>query len=147
MEFRICLESTCPLLRIPKFCKSISKLIYSKFQFWKYYYSGIRIIIECQSREILLCLALFFDNSYRKLLIITVTIQDQICYSYIDLLDLDLGSRGPSTVTLIALAYVATWYGMVLIWIVRLNDFPVNTSENCCLKFGGYWKDLYEYRF
>jgi len=53
---------------------------------------------------------------------------------YIDLLDLDLGSRGPSTVTLIALAYVATWNGIVLIWIVRVNDFPVNESEVCSLK-------------
>lgn len=34
------------------------------------------------------------------------------------------GSRGPSTVTLIALQYVATWGGSVLTVIVKVNVFP-----------------------
>lgn len=38
---------------------------------------------------------------------------------------LDLGSLGPSTVTLIALVYVATCGGFVDIVIVIENDFPV----------------------
>lgn len=34
------------------------------------------------------------------------------------------GSRGPSTVTLIALQYVATWGGSVFTVIVNVNVFP-----------------------
>lgn len=47
-----------------------------------------------------------------------------------DLLDLDLGSRGPSTVTLMALAYVAICCGIVLIWIVNENDFPEMKADS-----------------
>lgn len=42
------------------------------------------------------------------------------------LLVLDLGSLGPSTVTLIALVYVATWGGDVEMVIVIEKDFPTN---------------------
>lgn len=35
-----------------------------------------------------------------------------------------LGSLGPSTVTLIALVYVATWLGNVLMVMVSEKDFP-----------------------
>lgn len=37
---------------------------------------------------------------------------------------LDRGSRGPSTVTLIALVYVAIWHGYELIVMVIVNDLP-----------------------
>jgi len=36
------------------------------------------------------------------------------------------GSRGPSTVTLIALQYVATWGGSVFTVIVNVNVFPTH---------------------
>lgn len=38
---------------------------------------------------------------------------------------LDRGSRGPSTVTLIAFAYVATWGGLVDIVIVTEKLLPI----------------------
>lgn len=46
----------------------------------------------------------------------------------IHLLVFDRGSRGPSTVTLIALVYVATWGGVVDTVMVMLKLFPV--TEN-----------------
>lgn len=47
------------------------------------------------------------------------------CYSP----GLDLGSLGPSTVTLIALLYVATCGGFVETVMVNENDFPVNKAN------------------
>lgn len=58
----------------------------------------------------------------------TITMKSNVSV-FINLLVLDLGSRGPSTVTLMALEYVAIWCGIELIWIVNENDFPGNESE------------------
>lgn len=46
------------------------------------------------------------------------------------LLDLDRGSRGPSTVTLIALLYVATIGGHVAIVMVIVKLFPGKSRKN-----------------
>lgn len=43
---------------------------------------------------------------------------------------LERGSRGPSTVTLIAFWYVATWGGDVASIMVSVNDFPVPKERN-----------------
>lgn len=43
---------------------------------------------------------------------------------------MDRGSRGPSTVTLMAFWYVATCGGDVASIIVRVKDFPVKKEEN-----------------
>lgn len=46
---------------------------------------------------------------------------------------LDRGSLGPSTVTLMALVYVATWGGVVDTVMVMLKLFPENTSGDTSL--------------
>jgi hypothetical protein len=45
------------------------------------------------------------------------------------LLDLVRGSRGPSTVTLMALLYVATWKGVELMTIVSEKLFPATRTQ------------------
>jgi hypothetical protein len=45
------------------------------------------------------------------------------------LLDFVRGSRGPSTVTLMALLYVATWKGVELMTIVSEKLFPATRTQ------------------
>lgn len=110
-----------------RFVLYINYFHYNSFCTTKILERGKRLKEKCESlfKESLQKInfsIIFIDKTMKNIFLITT--YHFTCFSY-----LLLGSLGPSTVTFIALTYVATCGGEVLSVIVNAKLFPVNKKE------------------